>query len=262
VVFEIDALQPWIAPRQFFRLHKYFEQPLLGDPIDPAYERLMVLRQRFEDETPAFQEPVRFRAAVAQIFPGQLMEFPLHIERADVLAILELDNPLLSRIARDVARALDGVGQNKIPRQTAILQQRQDARSRADLQGGGKRAHVGVADEQMKPPIFSVIGQRLIPSVDDGAIELYPLIDVVHDVVGPLAKLELDLPFRLRWLEIERQWIGLADPTGPGKYLPCRQKSKQRSEYWRRELRLPSHQIVLVAPEGGAGMMIDIVFDE
>ena len=45
----------------------------------------------------------------------------------------------------------------------------------------------------MKPAIFSVIGQRLIPRVDDRAIELHPLIDVVHDVIGPLAKLKMDL---------------------------------------------------------------------
>ena len=86
------------------------------------------------------------------------MEFPLHIECTDALAILELDNPLLSRIARDITRALDGIGQDKIPRQMAILKQRQNASSRAHLQRGSKRANVGVADEQMKPPIFSVIG--------------------------------------------------------------------------------------------------------
>jgi hypothetical protein len=114
----------------------------------------------------------------------------------------------------------------------------------------------------MKPPIFSVIGQRLIPGVDDGAIELHPLIDVVHDVIGPLAKLKMDLPFRLRRLKIERERIGLADPTRPGKYLPGRQKSKQGSENWRRELRLSFHQIILVAAKRGPGMMIDVVFNK
>src|SRR5439155_12457109 len=133
VIFEIDTLQPGIAPSQFFRLHKCFEQPFLRDPIDPAYQRLMILVECFKDEAPAFQQPVRFRAAAAQMFLCELKEFTLHIKRADALAILEPDNPLLSRIARDIARALDGIGQDKISRQTPILQQRQNTSSRADL---------------------------------------------------------------------------------------------------------------------------------
>src|SRR4029450_12692455 len=107
----------------------------------------MVLRECFKGEAPTFQEPVRFGAAVAKIFLRQLMEFPLHIECADGLAILELDNPSLTRIARDIARAMDGVDQDKIPRQTAILKQRQNASSRADLQAGRKCGPVGISDE-------------------------------------------------------------------------------------------------------------------
>src|SRR5260370_1547226 len=45
----------------------------------------------------------------------------------------------------------------------------------------------------MKPPIFPVIRQRLIACVDDGAIELYPLIDVVDDVIGTLTELKINL---------------------------------------------------------------------
>ncbi len=90
----------------------------------------------------------------------------------------------------------------------------------------------------MQPPIFSVIGQRLISRVDDGAIELHPLIDVVHDVVGALAELKIDLGLRLLRL------------------------SKQRSENGRCKLRLSFHQIILMAAKSGAGVMIDIVFNK
>jgi len=44
--------------------------------------------------------------------------------------------------------------------------------------------HRWIANEQMECPIFAVIGQRLVTRVDDGAVELHPLIDVVHDVVS------------------------------------------------------------------------------
>ena len=73
-----------------------------------------------------------------------------------------------------------------------IFEQRQNARGRADFQRGRERAHVGIADEQMQPPIFAIIGQRLVARVDDGAIELHPLIDVVDDVIGALAQLKID----------------------------------------------------------------------
>src|SRR5947208_13301891 len=124
VIFEIDALQPWMIPAQFFLLHKRFKQPFFGDPIDSADQRFMISLKCFKNEAPVFQQPVGFRAAVTQILSRQLVEFPLHIERADSLAILVMDNPLVSGIARDVAWAPHASGKHKTPRQTAIREQR------------------------------------------------------------------------------------------------------------------------------------------
>src|SRR5215468_7516605 len=99
----------------------------------------------------------------------------------------------------------------------------------------------------MQPPIFPVIGQRLVARIDDGAIELHPLIDVIDDVIGALAQLKVDLALRLRRLEVERQRVRLADPSRTGKDLARGQKSQQRSQYWRSKLRFAPHQIILVA---------------
>ena len=63
----------------------------------------MISLKCFKNEAPVFQQPVGFRAAVTQILSRQLVKFPLHIERADSLAILEMDNPLVCGIAREVA---------------------------------------------------------------------------------------------------------------------------------------------------------------
>src|SRR4051812_13662864 len=101
----------------------------------------------------------------------------------------------------------------------------------------------------MEAAIFPVIGQRLIPRVDDGAVELHPLINVVHDVVGPLAELEFNRDLRLRQLEIERERVGLPYPAGAGENLAGREKSEQGAEHRRRELRLAFHEIILVAAE-------------
>src|SRR5215831_9685872 len=107
----------------------------------------------------------------------------------------------------------------------------------------------------MQPSIFSVIGQRLVARIDNGTIKLHPLINVVDDMIGALAQLESNLAFGLRRLEIESQRIRLTDAAGAGKNLAGSQKSQQRSENRRRELRFASHQIIFVATERRAGVM-------
>ena len=114
----------------------------------------------------------------------------------------------------------------------------------------------------MEPAIFSIIGQRLVARVDDGAIELHPLVDVVHDVIGALAELKIDRRFRLRRFEIERERIRLPDPARAGENLSRGEKGEQGAEHRRRELRLALHQIILVATKRRAGVMIDVVLDE
>src|SRR6266853_4993804 len=155
---------------------------------------------------------------------GEIVELPLDIERANRFSVLKIDNPLASRIARDVARAANGVVENKIARQLALLEEREHGGGRADLQRVGERAHVGIADEQMEPPIFAVIGQRLVTRVDDGAVELHPLLDVVHDVVGALTELKRDRRFRLGRLKVECERIGLPYSAGAGKKWSRRKK--------------------------------------
>src|SRR5512133_3464342 len=114
----------------------------------------------------------------------------------------------------------------------------------------------------MQPPIFPVIGQRLVAGIDDGAIELHPLINVIDDVISTLAQLEIDLALWLWRLEIERQWVRLPDSPRSGKNLAGREKGQQRSKNRGGELRLASHQIILVATERRAGVMIHVVLDE
>src|ERR1700720_3265346 len=193
---------------------------------------------------------------------GEIVELPLDVQRANSFAVFKIDNPLAGRIARDVARAANGVVENKIARQLALLEEREHGGGGANLQRVGKRAHVRIANEQMEPTIFAVIGQWLVTRVDNGAVELDPLIDVVHDVVGALTELKRDRRFGLRWLKIERERIGLPHSAGAGKNLSRRKKREQRPEYRRRELRLAFHQIIFVATKCRAGVMVDIILNE
>src|SRR5438477_12445633 len=153
---------------------------------------------------------------------SEIVELPLHIERANSFAVFKIDNPLAGRIAGDVASAPDGVVENKIAWQLALLEEREHRRGGADLQRVGKRAHVGITNEQMESPIFAVIGQRLIARVDDGAVELHPLIDVVDDVVGALTELKRDRRFRLGRLKVECERIGLPYSPSASKNLSRR----------------------------------------
>src|SRR5678815_4363875 len=101
VIFKVDALQPRIVPTQSFGLDDCFQ-----------------------NESPVFQEPVGLRAAVAQVLLRQMMKFPLHVDCSDGLAVLKMNNPLLSWIPGYVAGALHRIGQDQISRQAAILEQR------------------------------------------------------------------------------------------------------------------------------------------
>src|SRR5437667_9782470 len=134
---------------------------------------------------------------------SEIVELPWQFERATSFAVFKIDSPLAGRIAGDVACAPAGVVENKIAWQLALFEEREHRRGGADLQRVGKRAHVGITNEQMEPPIFAVIGQRLIARVDDGAVELHPLIGVVDDEVGELTELKRDRRFRLRRLRVE-----------------------------------------------------------
>src|SRR5204862_5529381 len=102
----------------------------------------------------------------AQMSLREIVELPLHVERADGFAVFEIDNPLPGRIARNVARAADGIVEDKIARQLTLLEEREYDRGGADLHRVGERTHVGIADEQMEPPVFAIIGQGLVARVD------------------------------------------------------------------------------------------------
>jgi len=79
---------------------------------------------------------------------------------------------------------------------------------------------LGITDEQVEPPIFAIICQRLVSSVDDGSIELHPLINIVYDMIGPLADLKRNMPWRSGTSKSNAS--GLACPTLPAPEKICR----------------------------------------
>src|SRR5438477_3349629 len=114
----------------------------------------------------------------------------------------------------------------------------------------------------MEPPVSPIIRERLVARVDDGAIELHPLVNVVDDVIGALAELKIDVDLGLRELKIERKRVRLPDASGAGENLARGEKGEQRSQDRRSELRFAFHQIILVAAKGRARAVVDVVFDK
>src|SRR5437870_11735659 len=96
---------------------------------------------------------------------SEIVELPLPIGRADGFAVLKIDNPFPRRIARNVARAADGVVEHKVSRQLALLEEREHDRGGADLQGVGERTHVAIADERVEPTAFAILSQWLVGRV-------------------------------------------------------------------------------------------------
>ena len=76
--------------------------------------------------------------------------------------------------------------------QVTLFQQGEGAGGRAELERRGEGAHIRIADQEVQPPVTAEVGERFVPRIDDRAIELHPLIDVVDDVIGALGELERD----------------------------------------------------------------------
>src|SRR6188474_1573585 len=57
MVFEIDRLQPRIAPRQAFGFAHRLEQELLGYPVDAVFAQPVIAREIVERSLPLAQSP-------------------------------------------------------------------------------------------------------------------------------------------------------------------------------------------------------------
>ena len=120
-------------------------------------------------------------------------------------------------------------------------------------------ADIRVAKQQVQPPKSPVIRQRFVARVDDRAVELHPLVNVVHDVIRALADLKRDRLLRFHFIERKQRRIRLSHTPRSSENLPRRQKRKQRPNDGRVKLHLAPHQIVFVAAKRRPRVVIDVV---
>lgn len=190
VKFKILSAEPGIDPGDFFVFDKLAEEPPLGDPIDLADERVRVLGEGGERFIPDLEDDVGLGVASFKFVGGGFAIFVEQFDRAGAATVSESGEPGTVRLMRHAAEGHDGVGEDDLGH-VIEFEEIQDERSGADLQeeSGGKYA--GVAMEEVKAAVFACICERFIAGVDDGAVELHPLEEVVVDVIGALADLEM-----------------------------------------------------------------------
>ena len=148
----------------------------------------------------------------------------LDLHGRSCLAVFEPHDPAVMWIPRNIAGGLHRIHQPHALGKNAFLEQIQHQRGGPDLQRGRVLAHVRIANEQMQAAILAVIGQRFVTGIDDRAVELHPLVDVVHDVVGTLRNLKVHRLIVAAVVKLEGEGIGLADAAG------CRKKSAASPE--------------------------------
>ena len=76
----------------------------------------------------------------------------LHVDRADLAAIFQFDDPGIGLVAADRLGGLDRLREFQL-RRFARFDEFEHQRGRADFQRRGDLAHVGVADDDVKPPV-------------------------------------------------------------------------------------------------------------
>ena len=106
-----------------------------------------------------------------------------------------------------------------VPGVEVVLDHRQHERRRADLEERGDLGQVGVADDDVQAAVLLRVAVRLVPGVDDRALERRLEPDLLLEEVGSLAQLEMRRPIRLAVL--------LADLAGAGEDLASDEVRRQ-----------------------------------
>ena len=76
------------------------------------------------------------------------------------------------------------------PGEPVVLDHGQHERGGAHLQEVGDLGQVGVADDDVQPPVLLGVAVRLVAGVDDGPLQRGLEADLLLEEVGPLGQLE------------------------------------------------------------------------
>src|SRR5436190_9131910 len=114
----------------------------------------------------------------------------------------------------------------------------------------------------MKAAILTGIGKRFITRINDRAVELHPFEQIVVDVIRALADLEMTISPRTAQVAAKFRAGRGADATGANVKLPEGQKGEQRKHVAFGQRRGTANEVILMAAEGRAGIVIDVIANE
>src|SRR5256886_2831543 len=114
----------------------------------------------------------------------------------------------------------------------------------------------------MESAVFPRVRQRFVARVDDGAVELLPFKQVVIDILRALADLEMAVGAVPQQTAAQLRARSRTDPARSGEEQTQRQKRQQCQHVVLRQWSGPAHEVVFMATEGRAGVMVHVVADE
>lgn len=112
---------------------------------------------------------------------------PLDVQRAGLTASGQPHRPATGDIMANLTDGADRVIQGKITEGDSTFDHFQHERRGAHLEHGGGLGHVGVADDDVQPPVLLGVGMWLVAGVDNGAGSGRGARDALPNVFGALA---------------------------------------------------------------------------
>jgi hypothetical protein len=183
------------VPAQVSRCRKPSTQPVLRHQSISRAHAIGSFSSRRSTLSPAGEDLLRVRVEVAAVAVGEervhLLQDTSHWSWTRVTrAVAERDGLPERRVVRDLVQALHRPLDAEVAGEAAVLDQLQDQRRRPRLEERRDLAHVRVADDDVQAAEAVGAGVRLVPGVDDRALERRLQADLDLEEVRALADLE------------------------------------------------------------------------
>lgn len=261
VEFEVLGTHPWIIPVEVFPFGKPAEDPEFGDPIDLADEGLVVTREVGEGGLPEEKEVVGFLVATLEFRGGRVEETREHLEGVGGGTVGEEDDPGWAGLMGELAQGENGVGEGDFG-EVIDFEEVEDQGRGSDFEGGGDRQDGGIAVEEVEAAEALGIGQGFVAGIDDGAVELDPFEEVVVDVIGALAELEIGVGPGSEVVAAVFGAQGGTDSAGAGEEGAEGEEGEDGEDVGLGEGSGATQEVILMTTESGAGVVVDVIADE
>jgi hypothetical protein len=246
---------------QVFPFGELAEDPEFGDPIDLADQGLVIACEMGEGGFPELEEVVGFRIAPFEFCGCGVEEAGEQIEGVGGGFVGEEDGPGRGGLVGDLAEGGDGIGEGDVG-EVIDFEEIKDQGGGADFEGGGDGQDGRIAMEEVEAAEAFGIGEGFVAGIDDGAIELHPLEEFVIDVIGALAELEKGMGAGAEMVAAVFGTEGGADAAGAGEEGAEGEEGEDGEDIGLGEGSGTSEEVIFVAAEGGAGVVVDVVADE